>query len=167
VKKPPFRARVLPVITILLIVPPLAALIAIGWLEWRPGVKPPAQAPPGQATTLLVEEPEVDGSEVRIGLDVNGELVPEGDVRVNTSERLVHVHVILGDGRFDEPGHSDSTLFEPEESAGAYSGVAGDRRAVTYRNLPPGDYTLRAELVPNDHDPGSGISGGEAEFTVK
>jgi len=176
---------VLPAIAFVLIVMPLAALSAIGWLDWRPGLAPPAATSPkradpadqadpvkpadpaDQARTIAIKSPgnkAVDGRKIGVELALDGKLAPKPGVRLDPTRGLVHVHLVLDDGRFDEPGHSSSSLFDVEGATG-YSGVAGGDTGLTYRDVPPGTYTLRAELVVADHS--SPVSGDEVEFTVK
>lgn len=149
----------------------MAALIAIGWGNWRPGVRPPVPAPPGQATSVVIAKPApgdtLPGDQVKVHFRLNGDLAPTAAVPSDHREGLGHLHVVLGDGRFDEPGHSDSQLFEVEGSSGRFSAVANDPPALTYTDVPPGDYTLRVELVPNDHAPGTTMSQHSVEFSVR
>jgi hypothetical protein len=160
---------VLPAITVLLTVPPLMALGAIGWLGWRPGAKA-AIAPQGQAKAIEILEPAegdtVKGSRFAVKFSVTGTLVPEGSVTKDPAEGLVHVHVVLGDGQFDNAEHSSGRLMEVDPGPGGdFTAVAGDSRKVVYRDIPPGTYGLRAELVGNLHN--GSVAGDAGTITVR
>lgn len=149
-----------------LVVTPMVYLVVVT-VTYTPPKGPPA--PPGQARTLEILEPLpgaiVQGPQVVVRIALDGELARLQDVPTNNAEGLVHAHVQLDGGAFDNPEHSDSPLITRENSAGSYSGMIADR--LTYRKLPPGPHELRVELVANDHTPSSGVASATTRFVVE
>jgi hypothetical protein len=74
-----------------------------------------------------------------------------------------HLHFSLDDGQYDNSKYSGANgkLAEQLGTDGQYS--PSTEPTITYRGLPPGEHTLKVELV-NDHSP-TGIS-DSVTFTV-
>jgi len=76
-----------------------------------------------------------------------------------------HLHFSLDGGKFDKPRYSgeNGKLAVKLGTDGKYSPAAEPR--IIYQDLPPGNHTLKVELVNNDHTP----AGAEAttSFSVR
>lgn len=156
-----------------LVVTPLALLALIGWAGLGlplPGIPGAASgpAPGGEAQTVQILSPRegatIKGPDVRVRFKLNGTLVKAEQILTDTREGLVHLHVQFDDGKYDDPAHSSSKLFDIERSSASFSGSV--TRRLNYRDIPPGAHMLRVELVHNDHVPGSGIAESRVSFTT-
>lgn len=122
-------------------------------------------APGGQATRVRLVGPmpddEVEGERVVVRVRVNGKLAKRREVmKLDTSEGLSHLHFQLDGGTYDTNDHVRAV----DSSQGGYSG--SNKPRMVYRDVPPGTYQLRVELVTNDHQPASALDGFATEITV-
>ncbi len=114
--------------------------------------------------TAPTEDQTVAGA-VRARVNLSGFQVDPENVGKQPEQGKGHLHFSMDNGKFDKPKYSGANgkLAVKLGVDGKYSPAVAPQ--ITYRNLPPGEHTLRVQLANNDHSP----TGTEAEttFSVK
>ncbi len=125
-----------------------------------------APASGGSESKATIVEPQ-DGAEVgqtfTAKVSLSGFEIDKANVGKANKPGGGHLHFSLDGGEFDRPQHSgpNGELAVKLGVDGKYSPAVAPE--ITYKDIPPGEHTLKVQLVNNDHSE----TGMEAETTFK
>jgi hypothetical protein len=95
----------------------------------------------------------MEGKTVTATVDLTNFQIDAADVGKGNIAGKGHLHFSLDGGKYDHAKYSGANgkLAEQLGTDGQYS--PSTTPTITYKGLPPGEHTLKVDLVNNDHSP--------------
>jgi uncharacterized Ntn-hydrolase superfamily protein len=120
-----------------------------------------------QSAAVTITSPQQGAMEdgtVTAAVDLSDFQIDAADVGKGNVEGKGHLHFSMDGGQYDNSKYSGANgkLAEQLGTDGQYS--PSTTPTVTYKGLPPGEHTLKVDVVNNDHSP-TGVS-DSVTFTV-
>jgi hypothetical protein len=123
----------------------------------------PAEETRGTVSFTSPREDETTGGAVKARVKLDGFQIDPQSVGKRPQEGKGHLHFSMDGGKFDKSKYSGANgqLAVKLGVDGKYSPSVAPQ--ITYRNLPPGEHTLKVQLANNDHSP----TGVETQTTFR